>query len=92
MSFFSSAKAKLAASKLAEEQLYAHAAVQKIHQLAANTLATVRVASDLLTMMKSAESMLQEVLSLQTPELHPFENLDLQREFETVTMRLQQAA
>ena len=70
----------------------AHAVVQKIHQLAANTLATVRVSSDLLTMMKSAETMLQEVLSLQTPELHPFENLDLQREFEAVTMRLQQAA
>ena len=70
----------------------AHAVVQKIHQLAANTFATVRVSSDLLTMMKSAETMLQEVLSLQTPELHPFENLDLQREFEAVTMRLQQEA
>ena len=70
----------------------AHAVVQKIHQLAANTLATVRVSSDLLTMMKSAETMLQEVLSLQTPELHPFENLDLQREFEAVTIRLEQAA
>ena len=67
-------------------------AAERIAELAANTLATVRVSSDLLTMMKSAETMLQEVLSLQTPELHPFENLDLQREFEAVTMRLQQAA
>ena len=70
----------------------AQAVVQSIHQLAGNTLATVRVSSDLLNMMKSAETMLQEVLSLQTPELHPFENLDLQREFEAVTMRLRQAA
>ena len=70
----------------------AQAVVQSIHQLAGNTLATVRVSSDLLNMMKSAETMLQEVLSLQTPELHPFENLDLQREFEAVTIRLRQAA
>lgn len=68
--------------------LRARALVEELHKLAENTLSTVRVSADLSSLIRQAEGMFKEVLSLQTPALVPFENLQLQREFESVTVRL----
>ncbi len=62
--------------------------LDELHKLAENTLSTVRVSADLTSLVRQAEGMFQEVMSLQTPALVPFENLQLQREFEAVTVRL----
>ena len=67
----------------------AKAMVEKLHDLAQNTLSTVRVSADLTNLVRQAEGMYQEVMSLQTPALAPFENLQLKKEFEAVTSRLQ---
>jgi hypothetical protein len=68
--------------------LRARALVVEQLKLAENTLSTVRVAADLSSLIRQAEGMYKEVMSLQTPALVPFENLQLQREFEAVTVRL----
>jgi hypothetical protein len=62
--------------------------VRKLHDLAENTLSTVRVSADLSTMVRQSEGLYKQVMSLQTPALVPFENLEMQREFEAVTQRL----
>lgn len=62
--------------------------VVNLRALAENTLSTVRVSSDLATLISQAEAMFDQVVSLQAPELAPFENLALQREFESVTEKL----
>lgn len=66
----------------------ARALVNEQHKLAENTLITVIVSADLSSLIRQAEGMYKEVMSLQTPALVPFENLQLQREFEAVTVRL----
>jgi hypothetical protein len=62
--------------------------VSKLHELAENTLSTVRVSADLSTLVRQSEGLYKQVMSLQTPALVPFENLQMQREFEAVTQRL----
>jgi len=62
--------------------------VRKLHELAENTLSTVRVSADLSALVRQSESLYKQVMSLQTPALVPFENLQMQREFEAVTQRL----
>jgi hypothetical protein len=71
-----------------EKVVRARALIEELHKLAENTLSTVRVSADLTSLVRQAEGMYQEVMSLQTPALVPFENLQLQREFEAVTVRL----
>ncbi len=63
--------------------------VQKHHDVAENTLKTVQVSADLSSLVSQNESLYREVMELQVPELVPFENLQMQREFEAVTARLQ---
>ena len=62
--------------------------VSKVYALAENTLSTVRVSADLSALVRQNESLYNQVVSLQTPALVPFENLQMQREFEAVTARL----
>lgn len=66
--------------------------VSKVYALAENTLSTVRVSADLSTLVRQNESLSKQVMSLQTPDLVPFENLQMQREFEAVTARLRRRA
>lgn len=66
--------------------------VGKVYSLAENTLSTVRVSSDLSTLVRQNESLYKQVMRLQTPALVPFENLQMQREFEAVTARLRHGA
>ena len=65
--------------------------IQRLHELAENTLSTVRVSADLSTLVRQNEGLYKQVISLQTPALVPFENLQMRREFEAVTQRLRAA-
>jgi hypothetical protein len=65
--------------------------VSKLHELAGNTLSTVRISADLSALVRESEGLYKQVMSLQTPALVPFENLQMQREFEAVTQRLKTA-
>ena len=75
-----------------DKVVQARALIEELHKLAENTLSTVRVSADLISLVQQADGMFQEVMSLQTPALVPFENLQMQREFEAVTVRLRSAA
>ena len=62
--------------------------VRNLLRLAENTLKTVKVASDLVSLMKDSQGLYDEVMQLQTPSLVPFENLELKKEFQAVTEKL----
>ena len=72
-----------------EKVAQARELIEGLHDLAQNTLSTVRVSADLSSLIQQAEGMYQEVMSLHTPAIVPFENLQLKKEFEAVTSRLQ---
>ena len=61
--------------------------VRKHHEVAENTLKTVQVSASLSALMTQNESLYRDLMELQMPELVPFENLQMQREFEAVTIR-----
>jgi len=62
--------------------------VRKLIELAENTLNTVRVSSDLANLIQRSENLIDQVVTLQAPDLVPFENLELKKEFESVTNRI----
>jgi len=68
--------------------LKAREIVRNLLRLAENTLKTVKVAADLVSLMKDSRGLYDEVMQLQTPSLAPFENLELRKEFQAVTDRL----
>lgn len=57
-------------------------------ELAMNTYETVQLSGDLLTVMSSSEELFNLLFDLQVPDLRPFENLELRREFEKMTTKL----
>lgn len=56
--------------------------------VAENTRDTVDMSGDLLAVMQAGEELFDLLFDLQVPELKPFENLELQREFEKITSRI----
>ena len=56
--------------------------------VALNTYKTVNVSADLATLMAGNNNLFNEVMSLQAPELIPFENLQIQDAFETLSLQL----
>jgi len=56
--------------------------------VALNTYETVNVSADLAKLMAGNNNLFNEVMSLQTPELIPFENLEIQDAFETLSLQL----
>ena len=56
--------------------------------VAVNTRETVDMSGDLLAVMQSGEELFDLLFDLQVPELKPFDNLELQREFEKITHRI----
>lgn len=72
----------------AEKVTQARVMLGQHHDVAENTLKTVQVSSDLSALMTQNEGLYHEVMALQVPDLVPFENLQMQREFEAVTARL----
>lgn len=59
--------------------------VRNLLKLAENTLKTVKVSAELVSLMKQSKGLYNEVMELQTPNMSPFENLELKKEFEAVT-------
>lgn len=55
---------------------------------ARNTYETVKVSSELVAMMKSGQSLFDSLKSIQVPELRVFENLEMKREFEKLTVQM----
>lgn len=55
---------------------------------ARNTYETVKVSSELVEMMKSGRSMFESVRNIQIPELRIFQNLEMKKEFEKLTLEL----
>lgn len=66
----------------------ARSLVQELIALAENTLQTVKVSADLVNLIKKSETMFDQVIELQAPDLLPFESAELRREFESVTMKI----
>jgi len=56
--------------------------------VARNTYETVKVSGDLVALMKDSRRLLESLFTLQVPRLRPFENREMQREFERLTLRL----
>ncbi len=56
--------------------------------VALNTYKTVNVSADLAELMEGNNNLFNEVMSLQAPELIPFENLQIQDAFETLSLQL----
>lgn len=53
-----------------------------------NTYETVKVSSELVAMMKSGQSLFDTLKTIQVPELRVFENLEMKKEFEKLTVQL----
>jgi len=56
-----------------------------------NTYETVRVSGELVVLVRSSRRLLDGLLDRQVPALRPFQNLEMQREFEKLTAQLRTA-
>ncbi len=57
--------------------------------VATNTYETVKVSGELVDLMQSSQRLLDNLRSLEVPPLRTFENLEMKREFDRLTLRLQ---
>ncbi len=57
--------------------------------VAANTYETVKVSGELVDLMQASQRLLDRLRNLEVPALRTFENLEMKREFERLTLRLQ---
>jgi len=62
--------------------------IRKNYQVALNTFSTVSISSDLASLMSENQDLYKEIMSLQVPELIPFENLQMQKEFESLSNKI----
>jgi hypothetical protein len=56
-----------------------------------NTYRTVRVSGELVDLVQSSQNLLAGLLEREVPALRPFQNLEMQREFETLTRQLRRS-
>jgi hypothetical protein len=83
--------AKLYRSYLEEQRSDLSAAKEKLAPdlaTAQNTYETVKVSSELVAMMKSGQNLFDTLKSLQVPELRVFENLEMKKEFQKLTVQM----
>ncbi len=66
----------------------AREALDKDIAAAWNTYETVRVSGELIGLVKSSQQLLDGLMKRQIPALRPFENLEMQREFQKLTQQL----
>lgn len=76
-----------------QAQEVARARMQLATDIAAawNTYETVRVSGELVALVRSSRQLIQGLLDRQVPPLRPFENREMQREFERLTAELRAA-
>ncbi|CRI66092.1 conserved exported hypothetical protein [Thiocapsa sp. KS1] len=53
-----------------------------------NTYETVRVSGELVNLVRSSQQLLEGLMNRQVPALRPFQNLEMQSEFQDLTMKL----
>lgn len=53
-----------------------------------NTYETVKVSGEMVSLMQTSQLLLQNLFNRQVPALRPFQNLEMQREFEKLTAQL----
>lgn len=53
-----------------------------------NTYETVKVSGEMVSLMQTSQLLLQNLFNRQVPALRPFDNLEMQREFEKLTTQL----
>ena len=57
-------------------------------KIANNTYNTVTVSSAVVGMIRKGSTIFEQLISMQMPEVHVFENKEIQKEFEKLTLRL----
>lgn len=76
---------------LQDQAAQVRAARQELEQdiaTAWNTYETVRVSGELVSLVRSSQQLLEGLMNRQVPALRPFENLEMQREFQKLTEQL----
>ncbi len=58
-------------------------------ELAKNTYDTVEISAELMNLMNSTKESFDLIMSLQVPEIVPFENLEMKEEFQRLSMKMQ---
>ncbi len=58
------------------------------YNVAKNTYDTVKISADLIHLMQSDQTSFSTLMDIQVPPIIPFENLDMQRKFEEISLRL----
>ncbi|MFT5725920.1 MAG: hypothetical protein ACI8PB_000036 [Desulforhopalus sp.] len=58
-------------------------------ELAKNTYDTVEISAELMNLMNSNKESFDVIMSLQVPEIVPFENLEMKEEFQRLSMKMQ---
>lgn len=56
--------------------------------IAQNTYDTVKVSGELVSLMRSSQQLLEQLIQRQVPALRTFQSLEMQREFENLTLQL----
>jgi hypothetical protein len=56
--------------------------------LSINTYATVQISSELLSVLKESKNDLDALMTIQVPNIVPFENIEIQQKFEELSMKL----
>ncbi len=75
----------------AQQVMRARKNLEKDIAAAWNTYETVRVSGELVGIVRSSRRLLDGLLNRQVPTLRPFQNLEMKREFESLTMQLRMA-
>ena len=65
--------------------------LQRNLDVAKNTYETVKISGDLLQVMRTSGDLFELLFNLHVPELRPFENIEMRREFEKLTIQLRRS-
>ena len=60
--------------------------------LSINTYATIQISSELLQLLKESKNSFDTIMSLQVPEIIPFENIKMQKKFEELSRKIKGSA
>ena len=58
-------------------------------ELAKNTYDTVEISAELMNLLNSNQESFDVIMSLQVPEIVAFENLEMKKEFQRLSMKMQ---
>lgn len=66
----------------------AHGLLMEDYTLAVNTLNTVTMSSQVSTLINDSSQLFDKIMALQAPELVPFNNIQMQKEFSALTQKI----